>query len=638
MELSNLVIYFSAFAVLMLCSAFFSGTETALSALTRTQIQRLRLGDQKGSSAVIRFMDEPRRLFITVLFGNTLVNMAFVSLMGALIYQDIFHGGHPGAAYAVAIVVETTVLLLFGEITPKSFAIRNAESLSLRAAPPLWAFSRLIFLFRRILRFFTDHLLPLFGVHGDSQSLPVTPEEIRATIQATTQDGALDASEGEILSNIFEMQETKVKEIMVPRTKVVSVEVSTPIHAAFQIAMQKGYSRLPVYRKKLDNMCGIFYVKDLPRWTQVNVSQLGKQKLEDLTLDEFLSQQSMLEMLNPGLENTLIRPPFFVFKTRTIGSVLKEMTQRKQQMSILLDEFGGVEGLATAEDIIEEVVGEIADEYDVVSPQQIVAEPGRFNSYLVPGAMSLRSVNRKLKLKLDISRADTVSGYVTSLAGTIPQSGDVLQDSTRPVEFEVLKMEDTRIQTIRIRVKRPNPASPPFLFLSLLPLLLLIGMAWPTPSSADSQILPGFFSFLIFGIILLLSLVMMGFFAGSETAVVSASMARIEVLSQKADPRARVIKRLMQEPDRMLGTVLVGTNLMATSAGVASLRLAQYMLPGRPGLQKLLNTLVMTVVILLFCEILPKTIFRAKSDTLALRSASILRFFDIVFRPVVVIF
>ena len=159
MELSNLIIYISAIALLMLCSAFFSATETALSALTRTQIQRLRLGDQRGSSAVVRFLDEPRRLFITVLFGNTLVNMAFVSLMGALIYQDIFQGSHPGAAYAVAIVLETTVLLLLGEITPKSYAIRNAETLSLRAAPVLWIFSRFIFPFRRILRYFIDSLL-----------------------------------------------------------------------------------------------------------------------------------------------------------------------------------------------------------------------------------------------------------------------------------------------------------------------------------------------------------------------------------------------------------------------------------------------------------------------------------------------
>lgn len=638
MEISNLVIYGVVIALLMLCSAFFSGTETALSALTRTQVQRLRRKDKKGSSAVIRFLDEPRRLFITVLFGNTLVNMAFISLMGALIYQDIFQGGHPGAAYVVAIVVETTVLLLLGEITPKSFAIRNAESLSLRAAPALWAFSRLIFPFRRVLRFFTDSLLPLFGVHGDVHTLPVTSEEIRATFQATTQGGALDASEGEILSNIFEMQETKVKEIMVPRTKVVSVEVSTPIHAAFQIAMQKGYSRLPVYRKRLDNICGIFYVKDLPRWTQVNVSQLGRQKLVDLTLDEFLSQQGMLGILNPGQENTLVRPPFFVFKTRNIGSVLKEMTQKKKQMCILLDEFGGVEGLATAEDIVEEVVGEIADEYDVVPSEKIMAEPGRPNSYLVPGAMSLRSVNRKLKLKLDISRADTVSGYVTGLAGTIPKAGDVLRDSFRPVEFEVLKMEENRIKTIRIRIKRPNPAAPPALVFSLLPLLFFLGMAWPTAISEVPEIAPGFFTLLVFGIVLVLSLVLMGFFNGSETAVVSASTARIEVLAQQADRRARVIKRLMQEPDRMLGTVLVGTNLMATSAGVASLRLAQYVLPGRPGLQKLLNTLVMTVVILLFCEILPKTIFRAKSDVLALRSAPMLRFFDIAFRPVVVLF
>ncbi len=638
MDITYLISYVVGLSLLMLCSAFFSGSETALSALTRTQVQRMRKERMHGSAAVVRFLDEPRRLFITVLFGNTLVNMAFVTIMGALISDTVFQGRHLGAAYVTAILVETTILLLFGEITPKSFAIRNPERFSCRAAPFLWTFSRLIFPFRRILRLFTDVLLPLFGVRSMVDAPPITSEEIRETVRATAEDGAIDEHEGEVLSNIFELQNTRVKEILVPRTKMVCVEVSTTIKDAFATAMQRGYSRLPVFRKRLDNICGIFYVKDLPRWRNVNVEGLGHRRLEDLTLDEFLSNQELLGALNPGRENTLVLHPFFVFKTQNIGSLLREMTRKKQQMAILLDEFGGVAGLATSEDIVEEVVGEIRDEYDTTLEPEVVREPGRAERYLVPGSMSRRSFNRRLRLKLDISTADTVSGYVTQLAGTIPKAGDRIPDESQGLVFEVQKMAGKRIDLLRALVKRRGSGKPPPALFAFLGLAALIGMA-PTAVSAGPAGEPsGGASLAVFALLLLFSLAMMAFFAGSETAVVSASSVRIEILAQQNDRRAQFIKTLMQRPGRMLGTVLVGTNLMGTAAGVAGLQLIRILLPHHERLQEVANTLAMTFVVLLFCEILPKTVFRARADALALRSASALRLADVLLRPIVVLF
>ncbi len=638
MEIQRLASYLVGLGLLMLCSAFFSGSETALSALTRTQIQRMRRERKKRSSPVVRFLDDPRRLFITVLFGNTLVNMAFVTVTGALIYDDLFRGRHPGAAYLVAIIIETGALLLLGEITPKTFAIRNAERMSLWVASPLWAFSRLIFPFRRVLRIFTDRLLPLFGVHSEVDTPPVTSEEIRATVKVRTEEGDIDEREGEILSNIFELQDTKVKEIMIPRTKMVCVEVSATIQEAFRRAIQEGYSRLPVYRRNLDNICGIFYVKDLPRWMDLNTERLGKSRLQQLTIDEFLTHVQILNALNPGHENTLIRPPFFVFKTRNIGALMKEMTHRKQQMAILLDEFGGVVGLATAEDIVEEVVGEIEDEYDAVPGQNVVPEAGRVHSYLVSGALSLRALNRRLKLSLDITLADTVGGYVTNLAGTLPQAGALLQDETHNIRFEVLEMAGNRIELVRVQLG-PGRSGKAISLIGLgLGWAALSGMSFMSTSSSSGDAgVPSGLMAAVFLLFLVSSLFMMGFFAGSETAVVSASMARMEVLARQSDRRAQFIKHLMQEPERMLGTVLVGTNLMGTAAGVAGLSLTRWILPGHEGVQELVNTLVMTFVILLFCEIVPKTVFRAKADALALRSAAALRLSDAVLRPVVLL-
>jgi len=632
MDITQFFSYFIGLGLLLLCSAFFSGSETALSALTRPQLQRIRRKTKGRNNAVVRFMDDPRRLFITVLFGNTLVNMAFITITGALIYDKIFQGKHPAAASVTAIFLETMLLLIFGEITPKTLAIKNAESFSRRAAPPLWTFSRIIYPFRKMLRFITDIFLPLFGVRSMVDTKPVTSEEIRAAVRATAEGGAIDEQEGEILSNIFDLPDTKVTEIMVPRTKMVCVEVSSTIQEAFTRGKAEGYSRLPIYRKHLDNICGIFNVKDLPRWNKINTDRLGKHGVRDLTLDEFLAHQDMLHMINPGQENTLVRPPFFVYKRRDIGSLLREMTHKKQRVALLLDEFGGVVGMATTEDIVEEVVGEIEDEYDEIPEKKVMPDPDQPACYLVKGDTGLRALNRHLGLNLDIGIADTVNGYVTFLAGTIPQAGDTLEDKPHGLIFEVLEMAGNRIARVRIGRVGDGSHGPSTMMGLWGGVIGLMGISTAASVSGGGSHVNDV-ALIAFVVLLIFSLAMTAFFAGSETSVVSASPARIEILAQQSDKRALFIRQWRRDPARMLGTVLVGTNLMETAAGVAGLQLLRWIIPDKAGVQGLINTLVMTFILLIFCEILPKTVFRARADALALRSAPLLRFSDVVLRP-----
>jgi CBS domain containing-hemolysin-like protein len=617
----------------MACSSFFSGSETAMTALSKGQVQRIRGDGEKSSSTIIRFLDEPRRLFITVLFGNTLVNMAFISITGSLIFHNLFKQKNLGLAYVVAILVETLLLLILGEITPKTYALRHSEKFSRVVARPLWFFSQMIYPFRRPLRFLTDLFLPLFGVRSAVEETPLTEEEIRAIVKATEDHGALDKEEGEIIHSIFELHDIPAKEAMVPRTSMVCVDVSRTIQEAFDMTNAAGYSRLPVYRDNLDNICGIFYVKDMPRWKGLEKERLGKKRVEQLTIEEFLS--------NPDYENTLIRSPLFVYETKKIGEMIHEMNKQNQPMAILLDEYGGVSGLITVEDIVEEVLGEIFDEYDKLSELTISKDPDDPSCVLIPGFVSLRGVNKRLKLRLDLTVADTISGYVTQLMGAIPKEGDLVSDLGPGLVFEIMKMTGKKISLLKIR-KRIKPAKKDrdkgktfLLFLSgivLFPLLVLANMgALPeSPVSPYNQ-----FPVIVFSFLLFLSLLLRAFYAGSETAVVSASKARIDVLAQQENTRALTIKKLWQEPDKMLGTVLVGENLMSTAAGVAGLQLIIFALPGREGLQEFLNTIVMTFVILVFCEILPKTTFRAKADSLALRIAPGLWVSSILLRPVV---
>lgn len=634
MSFFSIVSYFIGLTFLMLCSSFFSGSETALSALTKIQLQKFREDKRKSSVSIVNFLDNPRRLFITVLFGNTLVNMAFVSITGSLIYNHLFMGRNLGLAYVVAILTQTFLLLIFGEITPKTYAIKNSEKFSESVARPLWIFSQLIFPFRRALRYLTDIILPLFGVVSEPEQASLTSDEIRAIIKTTEEQGALDAEEGEILHNIFELHDIEAREAMIPRPEIVCIEVSRTIQEAFNLTKNSGHSRLPVYRKKIDNICGIFYVKDLPPWKGLRIDRMDGRTIEQLTLGEFLASSEILNELNPGNENTLVRPPLFIFKTKKIGALMREMTKEKQQMAILLDEFGGVSGLITTEDIVEEVLGEIFDEYDTVSELTITRDPADPSSVLVPGFASIRSVNKRLKLKIDAAGVDTIGGYVVQLFGVIPEEGDAVIDRVNGLEFEVLHMEKRRIGLFKLRRKKSKKEKKAGAFLMTLLLIPLFGMVL-TGTSIKISAKAGGISLFIFGFMLVFALLLLGFYAGSETAVVSASKARIDVLAEQRNRRAAIIKRLLQEPDKMLGTILVGTNLMATAAGVAGLRLVNSLLPGRVGLQEFVNTVVMTLIILVFCEIIPKTTFRVKADTLALRSAFGLWISSILYYPVV---
>ncbi len=626
---------------LMILSSFFSGSETALTALSIVEIQRIRGDKKKSSKSIKKFLDDPRRLFITVLFGNTLVNMAFVSILGSLIFNNLFQGENLGLAYIVAILIETLLLLIFGEITPKTYAVKHAEGFARTAAQPLWFFSRIIYPFRRPLRLLTDMLLPLFGVRSAMEEAPLTEEEIRAIIKTTEEQGALDEEEGEIIHSIFELHDIPAKEAMVPRTEMICVEVNKTVQEAFDTTREAGHSRIPVYRDRLDNICGIFYVKDMPLWRGLRIESLGGKSVEQITLEEFLSHCEFLENLNPGSKGTLIRPPLFVYETKKIGALMLEMARRKQQMAILLDEYGGVSGLITGEDIVEEVLGEIFDEYDKLSQMTISKDLKDPLAVLIPGFVSLRSLNKQLKLKIEISGADTVGGYVTKLLGALPKEGEIIWDEPNRLVFEVVKLSRNRISLVKMRKmgKPPRKGRKYRKALFFLPLIFsvipLLGFVSPGILNGNDVVPYSRASLSIFFLLLVLSLCLRAFFAGAETAVVSVSKARLDVMARQGNARALTIKKLWQEPDKMLGTVLVSDNLMSAAAGVAGLQLITYALPGREGLHEFLNTIVMTLLILVFCEILPKTTFRAKADTLALKSAPGLWMAEKTLRPVV---
>jgi putative hemolysin len=250
-------------------------------------------------------------------------------------------------------------------------------------------------------------------------------------------------------------------------------------------------------------------------------------------------------------------------------------------------------------------------------------------------------VNKQLKLGLEISGADTIGGYVTKLRGDIPEEGDVIPDDPNRLSFEVVKMAGKRVNLVKIRKlvrpvkKKRKKEANLFILFCLLILGSMAGMAQTDALEGISGSSSGTGLAYVFSVLLILSLALKAFYAGAETAVVSVSKARIDVLVQQGNARAERIKKLWQEPDKMLGTVLVSDNLMSAAAGMAGLQLIVYALPGKEGIQELLNTVIMTLLLMVICEILPKTAFRAKADTLALKSSRGLWIADRILRPVV---
>ena len=424
---------------LLILSGFFSGSETALCALTRVQIEKIRL-KRGNSSAIVNFVDNPRRLFITVLLGNNLVNVTFAILMlrfVPLVFPESIEAFYPYIALALSVIL----MLIFGEMTPKTYAIKNAELFAKITASPLWGFSVFISPVRALLRKIIDKLIPMFGVNPTSTEEEFTTTDLQDFFK-TYHEETLPPDERDIVSNILQLRDIEAKEIMVPRTEVVAVPTTNTIQQTLQQAKEFGFSRIPVYREQIDEICGIFYVKDLVQWRDRDVNSL--------TIEEFLVKR---DQVTDDLSNhPLIREPILVLETRKIAMVLLQLKREKTKIAILLDEYGGLSGIVTTEDIVEQVVGDIVDEHDRndFTPECIQ----RSMDPLVletSGRMSIRELNQQYELKIHENGADTIGGYAVGLFGRIPDVGESQIDENG-IEFEVTATEGNLITTLLIRV------------------------------------------------------------------------------------------------------------------------------------------------------------------------------------------
>ena len=351
---------------LLTFSAFFSSAETAIFSLTKVTIQRLREAESSRSSrAILAFVENPRRLLITSLLGNTFVNIAFATIVTSMVWQFGTHlfGWSDATSLVVATVSSTFVLLLFGEIAPKTYAIQNSERVSRWIAPPLWFISVVLAPIRAVMRFIVDGVIRLIGGAPVGES-SVTQEEIREVVVSGEAGGVIESHERKLIDRIFELRESQAKDVMVPRMEMICVESVKTLRDALLVARSVGHSRIPIYEGNVDNIIGVLNVKDVP-------ATYADPAIKDRSLTEIIASESTGNSVET---ETLIRSPLVLPETRRLDSLLRDFSDEGAQMAILIDEYGGTAGLVTLEDIVEEIVGEIMDEYDELIEPELVEE------------------------------------------------------------------------------------------------------------------------------------------------------------------------------------------------------------------------------------------------------------------------
>lgn len=403
------------FLVLLLLSALFSGAETAYTAINRAKVRKLKDSKVKGSALLERLIEDQPRLISTLLIGNNLVNILAASAATKLAIDRF---GSLGVGLATGLT--TLFILVFGEITPKTFAVRNAEKFALFSAPIIAFLSYILYPIAQVLVAFSNLFLRILGQKVHRGESFFSAEELKALVAIGEEEGVIEEEERKMIHSILEFGDTIVKEIMVPRTEIIALEEESTIGEALEKAKKEGFSRIPVYSGNIDNITGILYVKDLLGFVEKGKTQL---KVKEI-----------------------MREPYFVPETKRVDELLREFQKNKIHMAIVLDEYGGTAGLVTLEDILEEIVGEIFDEYDFKEEARI--ESAGENVWIADGKLDIDAVEEFLEIEISEEESETLGGFVATMLGHVPAAGESFEYGG--YRFEVISVAQRRVEKVKI--------------------------------------------------------------------------------------------------------------------------------------------------------------------------------------------
>lgn len=396
---------------LLVLSGFFSGSEVALVSLSRLKLRQMLEKKRKGIIFVKKLKEDPRRMLSTILIGNNLANVA-ASALATSISISIFNNSGVG----IAIGVMTFLILIFGEITPKTIATEHNETVSLLVARPLWYLSIILSPILKILDFLIGNITNVLGITHTKKIF--TEEDVKTILKEAEEVGSVKEIEEKMIHKIFEFDDINTSEIMTHKVDMVLIKKNSKLNQIIDFYLKKPFSRIPVYDKSKDNIVGIVYVKDILKYL--------KEK-KNVSIDK------------------VMRKPYFVPGFKKIDKLMKHFQKRKEHMAIVVNEHGSVIGLVTLEDVVEEIVGEIMDETDKVDPDFKKINP---KEWVVKGKADVEEINEKIKMGIKEEGFDTLSGFILHKTGNIPKKDEVIKFGKFILKVE--ELEGNRISSVRI--------------------------------------------------------------------------------------------------------------------------------------------------------------------------------------------
>ena len=405
--------------ILLMLSAFFSSAETALTTVNRIRIRSLADDGSKRAKTVLKITDNSGKMLSAILIGNNIVNVAAASITTSLAYSL------GGSAVAIANAVITIAILLFGEITPKTTATIHAEKLALIYAPIISIFMKIMTPVIFIINGLSNAVLLLLRIDPNAKNQTMTENELRTIVDVSHEDGVIESDEKEMIYNVFDLGDAKAKDVMVPRVHVTFADVNTTYEELIEIFREDKFTRLPIFEDSTDNVIGTFNMKDL--------------LLFDNTKEFHIRD--------------ILREAYFTYEYKNISELLVEMREASFNIAIVLDEYGDTAGLITLEDILEEIVGEIHDEYDE-NEEDFIKEIGE-REYMIEGSTNLDDLNDRLDLQLESEDYDSLGGFIIEHLDRLPEEGDSIttEDGLRLV---VESLDKNRIESVHAYLPEPS--------------------------------------------------------------------------------------------------------------------------------------------------------------------------------------
>ncbi len=406
--------------VLLLLSAFFSSAETALTTVNRIRIRTLAEEGSKRADTVLAITDDSGKMLSAILIGNNIVNLSAASLTTSLAYS------FGGSMVAIASGILTVLILLFGEITPKTMATIHAEKMALIYAPVISIFMKIMTPAIFIINGLSIGVLFLLRVDPNAKNNIMTENELRTIVDVSHEDGVIESDERQMINNVFDLGDARAKDVMVPRVHVTFADIDSTYEELIEIFREDKYTRLPVFKDTTDNVVGTINMKDLLLYDNTNGFHI----------------------------KDILREAYFTYEYKSISELLVEMRQASFNIAIVLDEYGETAGLITLEDILEEIVGEIHDEYDE-NEEDFIQEIDE-REYIVEGSTNLDDLNDRLELDLRSEEYDSLGGFIIERLDRLPEEGDRI-DTEDGIHMIVERLDKNRIELVHLYLPEATP-------------------------------------------------------------------------------------------------------------------------------------------------------------------------------------